>query len=70
MGDEAFRIKSLDRMNSMIAEGTSVVLVSHALDTIRDKCDRVMWLDHGRVVMVGDPDDVVAAYRQSVSSTP
>lgn len=66
VGDEAFKRKSLDRMNTMIAGGTSVVLVSHALNTILEKCDRVMWLDHGQIVQIGDPETVVAAYQASV----
>lgn len=66
VGDEAFRRKSLERMNKLIADGTAVVIVSHALETVREKCDRVMWLDHGEVVQIGEPDAVIDAYRSSV----
>ncbi len=66
VGDAAFQQKSAERMERMIAEGASVVLVSHNMSTVLDIADRVIWLDHGLIKMVGDPVEIVAAYEASV----
>ena len=62
VGDEAFQHKSLNRMKEMMSGGTTVLLVSHSLDQIREVCDRVVWLDHGDVKMIGDVTEVCDAY--------
>jgi ABC-2 type transport system ATP-binding protein len=51
-------------MASLMEGGASVLLVSHALDMVEELADRVLWLDHGSPMMVGDPDKVVAAYQE------
>lgn len=66
VGDESFQRKSFQRMQSLMSGGTAVLLVSHALDQVQKMADRVIWLDHGKVVMEGSPTDVIAAYRASV----
>ncbi len=65
VGDQAFRKKSIARMESLILGGASVVLVSHALPLVRRLCERVMWIDSGRVKMVGPAQEVVDAYEAS-----
>lgn len=62
VGDESFQRRSGARMQELIAAGTAVVLVSHNLTTVRKEAQRVIWLDHGRVRMAGDPAQVVDAY--------
>ena len=62
VGDEAFQHKSLNRMKEMMSGGTTVLLVSHSLDQIREVCDRVVWLDHGDIKMLGPVDEVCDAY--------
>jgi len=62
VGDSHFRQKSEGRMREMMSGGTTVLMVSHVLGQIRSMCDRVIWLDHGRVVMDGDPQMVCDAY--------
>ena len=62
VGDEEFQHKSLNRMKEMMSGGTTVLLVSHSLDQIREVCDRVVWLDHGDVKMIGDVTEVCDAY--------
>jgi ABC-type polysaccharide/polyol phosphate transport system ATPase subunit len=64
VGDERFQSRSKDRMASLMEGGASVLLVSHALDMVEELADRVLWLDHGSPMMVGDPDKVVAAYQE------
>ena len=66
VGDEAFKKKSLGRIDYLMSGGTSVVIVTHALHTIVDMCDKAIWLDHGHVKEHGPPEDVVEAYRGSV----
>jgi ABC-2 type transport system ATP-binding protein len=66
VGDEAFRRKSNERLQELMDGGTTVVIVSHSLNAVRNMADRVMWLDHGRIKMVGDAETVVQAYQDSV----
>ena len=66
VGDEAFQRKSARRMKEMMEGGTAVLLVSHDLKTVETLSDRVLWLDHGRVRMLGTASEVVSAYRDSV----
>ncbi len=67
VGDEAFQSKSRARMMELMGGGTTVLFVSHALEQIRNMCSRVIWLDHGKVKMIGKADDVCDAYHQSMS---
>ena len=53
VGDIAFQAKSEAKMLSMIKGGTTVLYVSHAIQSIRSLCDKVVWLDHGKVVAIG-----------------
>lgn len=62
VGDSHFRQKSEGRMREMMSGGTTVLMVSHVLGQIRDLCDTVIWLDHGKVVMYGDSKYVCDAY--------
>lgn len=64
VGDAAFQKKSRERIESMMEQGTAVVLVSHDLDTVRQVAQRALWLDRGRVKLLGDPREVVDAYRR------
>lgn len=52
-------------MRSMITGGTTVLYVSHSIDSIRSLCDKVVWLDHGKVVMSGNTEKVCQAYYDS-----
>lgn len=63
VGDEAFQQKSRARMMELMSGGTTVLFVSHALEQIREMCDRVMWLDGGQIKMVGPTDEVCNSYQ-------
>lgn len=65
VGDEVFQRKCMDRINHYRDEGTSILLVAHNMELIRSMCQRATWLDHGTVKAQGNPDEVIAAYRQS-----
>jgi len=67
VGDEAFAHKCLRRIEEMLAEGRTVVFVSHSLALVEDLCSRVLWLDRGKVRAAGEPRFVVDAYRQAVA---
>jgi len=62
VGDQAFRDRCLDRLKAFHARGGTLVLVSHDLDTVRDLCTRAVWLEHGRLRLDGDVDEVLDAY--------
>ncbi len=53
VGDIAFQAKSEAKMLEMIGGGTTVLFVSHSLEQIRKMCNRVVWLDHGKIVKMG-----------------
>ena len=65
MGDADFQEKSRKRMMELMSGGTTVLFVSHSLQQIREMCDRVVWLEHGELQMVGKTKELCDAYEQS-----
>ena len=63
VGDERFKQKCLAHMEDVRQRNTTVVLVSHDMQTVERMCDRACLLVRGRVDLEGDPDKVVARYR-------
>ncbi|GAA4609043.1 ABC transporter ATP-binding protein [Actinoallomurus liliacearum] len=61
-GDAKFRRKSAAKIDELRKEAGAVFLVAHQLDSIREMCNRVLWVDEGRLIMDGDTDTVVDAY--------
>ncbi|MCD0484715.1 ABC transporter ATP-binding protein [Streptacidiphilus sp. ASG 303] len=61
-GDAKFKRKSYDKIRELVDQARTILLVSHAVGTIRDLCDDCLWLHQGRVMMRGDPEEVTAAY--------
>lgn len=53
VGDIAFQAKSERKMLSMINGGTTVLFVSHSIEQIKKMCDRVVWLEHGKMIKIG-----------------
>lgn len=62
VGDLKFQEKSKKKMMEMIKGGTTVLYVSHSLDSIKDLCTKVVWLEHGKVVKIGDTNEVCDEY--------
>ena len=62
VGDASFQEKSRNRMMELMSGGTTVLFVSHSTQQIRDMCDRVVWLDHGKIKMIGTAAEVCDAY--------
>ncbi len=65
VGDKDFRAKSQQRIKELRETAGTVFLVSHSMKSIRDVCDRVLWIDKGTLRMDGKPDEVIAAYEAS-----
>lgn len=62
VGDIKFQEKSKKKMMEMINGGTTVLYVSHSLESIKDLCTKVIWLDHGKIVKMGDPKELCDEY--------
>jgi ABC-type polysaccharide/polyol phosphate transport system ATPase subunit len=62
-GDASFQDKALRRMRGLMGKARAIVLVSHDTHNLGAMCDRVLWLDHGRVHQLGAPEPTIAAYK-------
>ena len=65
VGDVQFQEKSKRRMMELMGGGTTVLLVSHDIEQVKELCQRVVWLEHGRVREIGEAKEVCGAYEQS-----
>lgn len=68
VGDSYFQHKSFDRIRRFKEEGSSILLVSHSMGDVRALCDRVILLDKGKVLMDGEPDQVVDYYNALIAA--
>ncbi|MBN1371062.1 MAG: ABC transporter ATP-binding protein [Anaerolineaceae bacterium] len=68
VGDAGFRQKSMEKMKELLTSGATIVLVSHSEQSIRDICDRAIWLDKGAVKMDGPATEVVEKYTQFIKA--
>jgi ABC-2 type transport system ATP-binding protein len=66
VGDAEFQEKCTKKFAELRATGKTIVIVSHAVDSIRSICDRAVLLDHGRVQSIGPADQVVDEYMDGV----
>lgn len=64
VGDEFFRKKSLKKIKEMIHSGSTVLMVSHGMATILDNCSKVVWIEKGKLQMVGEAKVVCQKYRE------
>lgn len=65
VGDGNFRQKSGNKMRQILATGVTGILVSHSTSQVRELCNKVLWLDHGRqIAFTGDVDICMSAYEQ------
>ncbi|WP_200950132.1 ABC transporter ATP-binding protein [Nocardioides sp. Root151] len=64
-GDAEFRRRSRERVDQIRSEAGTVLLVSHSMSTIRSMCDRVLWVDGGRLRLDGQVDEVLEAYAEA-----
>ena len=64
VGDAAFQKKSKNRMMELMSGGTTVLLVSHSAEQITEMCSRAIWLEKGKMKMIGPAADVCRAYEE------
>ena len=65
VGDVKFKEKSYNKMKELISdEHRTVIIVSHSLGTIKELCNEVLWLNDGKVMMIGKPEDVIPKYEE------
>jgi ABC-type polysaccharide/polyol phosphate transport system ATPase subunit len=67
VGDAHFRGRSEERLNELWSEHSTILLVSHELEFIASQCNRVIWLQHGRIMADGAPEDVIPQYQESAA---
>jgi lipopolysaccharide transport system ATP-binding protein len=68
VGDQAFQLRCLQRINEMKQQGVTIILVSHSLDRVRQMCDRAIWLDGGQIQAEGAADQVIEKYVDKVTA--
>lgn len=66
VGDEHFRQKSYAKMEELMRSGRTVLIVSHATNTLKKFCNKVLWINDGQFVSMGDTEEVLAAYEESM----
>lgn len=69
VGDIKFRKKSSEKINELMAEGVTVLLVSHSINQIRKICDKCIWIDNGQIIMEGPSDEVCDAYVENAKGS-
>ncbi len=69
VGDAAFRRRALERLRQLIAEGKTVLFISHDLWNVRRLCDRIVWMDEGRVRASGAAAEIADRYMAEVNGT-
>ena len=62
VGDIKFQEKSKGKMLEMIKGGTTVLYVSHSLESIKDLCDKVIWIEHGKLIKMGNAKEICDEY--------
>lgn len=70
VGDVRFQEKCLQRLSEFKEAGVTTIIVSHDMSSIKGLCDRVMWLEEGKIKMIGEPDEVVYSYLECIEGMP
>jgi lipopolysaccharide transport system ATP-binding protein len=68
-GDAYFTAKSKHRVQKMVGNGCTMLLVSHSMAQVLEMCESAIWLEKGKIVMAGDALTVVKAYEEKVSNS-
>ena len=64
VGDEHFRKKSYKKMEELMLSNRTVLIVSHATDTLKKFCDSVLWINDGNLIKIGETEEVLEEYSQ------
>lgn len=62
VGDEHFQNKCFEKMKELKSQGRTMVFVTHSMQSVRNLCDRTIWLKDGHIVMDGNTNEVVDEY--------
>lgn len=62
VGDFRFQQKCEERIQNMIDRGTTILFVSHSIEQVKKICNKIVWLDHGNVKMLGEAEEVCNVY--------
>ncbi|WP_027206063.1 ABC transporter ATP-binding protein [Butyrivibrio fibrisolvens] len=65
VGDFKFQEKCENRMKELMSNGTTVLFVSHSMDKVKGLCNKSIWIDHGKMMMYGDTEEVCDKYMAS-----
>lgn len=65
VGDFLFQQKCIDRIKGMMANGTTVLFVSHSIEQVEEICNKAVWIKYGEIFMQGDAKEVCSVYKQS-----
>lgn len=65
-GDAGFIVKAKQRMKEMMDISKIMVLVTHDMSSAVDMCNRCIWMERGGIVLMGDPQEVVSAYLETI----
>jgi len=66
VGDVAFQEKCIERMAKFRDSGATVLMVSHSIIQVREICQRVLWLDHGKIQKLGPTEEICDSYQQAM----
>jgi ABC-type polysaccharide/polyol phosphate transport system ATPase subunit len=61
-GDAHFRRKSYEKMQELVGQARTIIIVSHGLAAIKEMCDYCVWMDKGQIVRQGDPGEITDEY--------
>lgn len=68
VGDVLFRKKCMNKMNEMLSNGTTLLFVSHNMAQVRAMCNKAVWLNHGKVLKVGDAQEICDEYETNIEA--
>ena len=63
-GDASFKTKAAAKMNDLVRNSRTMFLVSHAMSSVKDLCDDSIWLHKGKLMMRGEPDEVIGGVHE------
>ncbi|MGI9611005.1 MAG: ABC transporter ATP-binding protein [Acidimicrobiia bacterium] len=70
VGDRNFKKKSLARVRELVDQAGTVIMVTHNLGEVKSACNRAIWMNTGRIMVDGPPDEVIAAYERGDLADP
>jgi ABC-type polysaccharide/polyol phosphate transport system ATPase subunit len=65
VGDQSFQDKCINRLHQLRDQGTTIIFVSHNLETVRSLCSRILWISHGKVLADGPAESIADQYEAS-----